>query len=341
MAWSGKVLGGVVGAMVGGPLGAGVGAALGHYLADSGAAAKARELGVSRLLWKQHAFSESGPGICITPVWRATGHRGKEVRVRADAGEWAESEQVEIEADDELCELPSFVVPYDGFDGSVRIRLDSRRATSEAATFELPLPSRVRRLGCSGPARVVMALVACARAGDRPLVREDIRFIRETFTAAHPLDDQGLAWLKAWLRELRDAELDRLTPEKVARRLERHLRDDAGEEIVLWLMRGARNAWPGPGAEAWIAGFVAALGMDATRLAGLWRELDANPDADVRARAREVLGVAADATPEAIRDAWRRLVRQWHPDRARTEAEIATATAQTAAINAAWRVLRE
>ena len=45
MAWSGKVLGGVVGAMVGGPLGAGVGAALGHYLADSGAAAKARELG--------------------------------------------------------------------------------------------------------------------------------------------------------------------------------------------------------------------------------------------------------------------------------------------------------
>jgi hypothetical protein len=220
------------------------------------------------------------------------------------------------------------------------VRLDSKRAKSDDARFEIELPSPVRCLGSSGPARVVMALVACARAGGRALERSDVRFIRETFTTAHPLDDDGIAWLRRWLRELRDAELDRLTPEKVARRLEKHLAGPETEEVVLWLMRGARDLWPGAPAEAWIAGFGDALGIDAGTISTLWAELDATADDAARAEARAVLGVASDATPDEIRAAWRQLVRAWHPDRAQGPEAVAQATERVSAINAAWRVLR-
>ncbi|MDP2312374.1 MAG: DnaJ domain-containing protein [Pseudomonadota bacterium] len=338
MAWSGKVLGGVLGAMVGGPLGAGVGAAIGHYLADGEGAERGRELVVLRLQWRHHAFGPSGPGVRVTPVWRARRHRGRDVEVTVEGGRIRTAATVVPDEDDELCELPEFLLPYAAFAGTVRVRVESTRTRADVADFDVALPSPVRRLGSSGPARVVMALVAAARAGGRALEKDDVRFIRESFTAAHPLDADGLEWLRAWLRELRDAEVERLAPEKVAARLARHVEGDAVDEVVLWTMRGTRDVWPGGAAQAWVAGFAGALGLDAGGIAALWRELDADTDEDARAAARIQLGVTADTPPEEVRAAWLRLVQTWHPDRA--QGDPTEATRRVAQINAAWRVLR-
>lgn len=340
MAWSGKLLGGLVGGMVGGPLGMGVGAALGHYLADGEGAARDRDLVLLRLEWRHHAFGPSGPGVLLTPVWLARGHLGRDVRVRLYADVDRFEATVAPDSADETCALPDFLVPYARFDGRARVTLRSDRARDDAE-FRVRLPTEVRRLGLSGPARLVMALVACARAGDRPLTKDDVRFVRETFTAAHPLDEDGLTWLRTWLRTLRDADLGRLSPEKVADRLARHLRgpEDA-EETLLWLMRGATSAWPGEAQEDWIAGLGEALGADAARMDALWAELDAVPGEADRARARAVLGVGPLASEEEVRAAWLRLVRDAHPDRARTPEDAAEATRRTAEINGAYRLLR-
>ena len=60
----------------------------------------------------------------------------------------------------------------------------------------------------------------------------------------------------------------------------------------------------------------------------------------------EVLGVATSATGDEIRAAWKKLMRENHPDslasRGVPEEFIARATAKVARINAAWdRVKRE
>lgn len=54
------------------------------------------------------------------------------------------------------------------------------------------------------------------------------------------------------------------------------------------------------------------------------------------ARARELLGVGRDAPPEAVRRAYRRLVRQHHPDLA---GDSIAATRRTAELNQAYAVL--
>ncbi|MES2640396.1 MAG: J domain-containing protein [Myxococcota bacterium] len=340
MAWTGKVLGGVLGGMMGGPLGVGVGAAIGHYLADGEGAAKGSELVVHRLRWRHHAFGPSGPGVRVTPVWRARRHLGRDVSVWVDAGRHRSSATVVPDTDDEVCELPECLIPYAGFEGAVRVRIESVRSRADVADFDVELPSPFRRLGSSGPARVVMALVGAARAGGRTLTREDVRFIRESFTAAYPLDADGLDWLRRWLRELRDADLERLAPEKVAKRLLRHVEGDDVDDVVLWVMRGTRDVWPGAPAQGWVAQLGDALGIDATGIGELWGELDADADEDARADARVLLGVEDDATPEEVRTAWRALVQTWHPDRAQGEAAVAEATRRVADINAAWRILR-
>jgi hypothetical protein len=346
LAWSGKLLGGLVGGMVGGPVGAGVGAAIGHYLADGEGAAQAGDLVVVRLEWRHHVFGPSGPCARLVPVWRARRHAGKDVEVRVRAGEARERAVVAIEEPDELCALPAFTLPYalldpsdDADATSVRVTLSGPGGRDDA-TFDLPLPNRVKRMGLSGPARLVMALVACARAGERPLTRDDLRFVRETFCAAHPLDEHGIAWLRAWLRELREAAPERLGAEKVAARVQPHLPSGEATDLLMWLMRGARTTWPGGPQEAWIARFAEALGVDALRVSQLWEQLDGASDVDERARAAAVLGVSADAPPERIRAAWLQLVQQHHPDRARNADEQAEATRRTAELNAAWQVLR-
>jgi curved DNA-binding protein CbpA len=56
-----------------------------------------------------------------------------------------------------------------------------------------------------------------------------------------------------------------------------------------------------------------------------------------------VLGVKPDATPIAIKAAWRRLSRQWHPDRQPQgdAAALAAAAARFDAVQKAWARLQE
>ena len=370
MAWSGKLLGGVLGGMVGGPVGAGVGAALGHFLADGsergGSVGGGRPLVLGQLRWRHHGFSEDGPGVHLAPHWRARRLRDTDVHVTIRAAGLRHEGIIVPETDDETVALPTFFVPYarlpDAVDrAEVRVAIAARSARArlpgaspdglwdeDAAAYDLELPSPVRRLGSSGPARVVMALVACARAQNRALTREDIRFVRETFQAAWPLSDAGNTWLRRWLHTLAEAGVARLTPDKVAARLRPHLHlsgaPDArpqgdAMEVLLWMARGTQMVWPSPATEGWLEDFAAAMGVpDVTPL---WDEVNAESDAGERARALTTLGLGPDATVEEARRAWRDQVRVNHPDHARTPEEATEATARTAALNAAWAVLRE
>jgi DnaJ like chaperone protein len=345
VAWSGKLLGGVLGGMVGGPVGAGVGAALGHILADGGGATGARSdrpLVLGQLRWRHHGFSADGPGVHLAPTWRAVGHRDLDVHVTLRAAGLRHEGVLVPERDDETVALPTLFVPYarlpDAVDrAEVRVLLASRRG-EDAAAYDVDLPSPVRRLGSSGPARVVMALVACARAENRRLTREDIRFVRETFEAAWPLSDAGTAWLRRWLHTLAEAGVARLAPDKVAARLRPHLPRGDATEVLLWMARGTQGVWPGEATESWLDDFAAEMGVP--DMTPLWEEVEAASDAGERSRALETLGLPPGATLEEARRAWRDLVRTHHPDLARTPEESDAATARTAALNAAWAVLR-
>lgn len=318
MAWSGKLVGGLIGGMVGGPVGAGFGATLGHLLAD-----KDRALEAVGVEWVHHGFSASGPGLWIQPVWIARGRAGKDVTVRLELGDAVRQAVVEPEEDVEECHVPRFFIPYElvGDATAVVVRLRSEGAAKDEAAFDVELPNAVRRMGGSGPARAVMALVACARADGRTLTRDDVRYIRESFLEGQELDEDGLAWLKAWIRELRDADPARLTATKVARRLEPHLDADGRERMFGWLLRG-----PWPQGE-WIEALAVALGVD---LDAIERRLEDGPDP------WQVLGIPRGAPIEEARAAYHKLVHRWHPDRA-DPGETEAFTRRMAEINAAWR----
>ena len=185
---------------------------------------------------------------------------------------------------------------------------------------------------------VVMALVGCARAGGRTLSFEDREWIRSRFVDGHPLDVAGLAWLDRWLGELAGADLGRLSAEKVAERVGSRLDDEAAGQVLVWLMHGARAAWPGPGGEQYIAELAAGLGL-AAHLDGLWAKVAREPDPVAVIKAAAILGIPVGTTPEEARRAYRALVTRWHPDRARTALEAEAYTRRTAAINAAWAIL--
>lgn len=339
MAWSGKLLGGLIGGMVGGPVGAAAGAAAGHLALDG---APVAPLQLVRLDWTHHAFTTQGPCLKLAPVWRARGMEGQDVDVIVDLGARSWAYVVEVDRRDEVVALPEILVPYGLLAGMDAVEVEVRIAAgdnADTAAFDVDLPSPVRRLGLSGPARLVMALVACARAGGRALTRDDVRFVRETFCAAWPLDAVGEQWLRDWLKELAAASEMRLSADKVADRLAPHLGGDAGE-LLLWLMRGARTTWPGPASEGWIDAFAEGLGVDGDDVSALWEDVDGDAAEAERIRALATLGLQADATTEMAQAAWRTLVRAHHPDRARSPEALAEATRRTAQINAAWQVLR-
>ncbi len=340
MSWSGKALGGLFGALVGGPVGAGVGAAVGHYLGD--ARPEARELELVKLRWVHHGFQSSGPGVALTPVWRARGLVDVDVTVRVDAAGRCETAVVTPDHPVEEIESPGCFVPYGWFPAGesapVTVTLRAARGGQDREVFEIPMPRGARRLGNSGPGRVVMALVACARAGGRGLTPDDKDYIRTRFLEGQPLDADGRAWLAAWLLELETAALGRLDAQRVARRLSVHV-DDAGvDRVMTWLMHGTRASWPTEAAERFIDELAGGLGAGA-RLDALWARVAAEPDPVAVARAGRVLGVAPGTPTDEARKAYRALVMRWHPDRAASAAEAEEFTRRTAAINAAWAVI--
>lgn len=329
MAWSGKLVGGLIGGMLGGPLGAGLGVTVGHVLGDAG-----RALELHRLDWQHHAFSEAGPGLVLTPVWTARGLLGVDVKVRIAVGDSLRRASVTPDDPEELCAAPRVFVAYgelpEGEALDVRVKLRAGAGREDEAIFRVRLPNSVRRLGGSGPARAVMALVACARAGGRALTREDVRFVRTSFFEGLELDEDGQLWLREWLRELAAADLGRLTPEKVARRLDPHLDAEGRARLVGWLWRGVAEAWPGAAANDWVVALADALGTPAT---------EPGPGGDPRLEAWATLGVPPGTVGEPLREAWLNLVSRWHPDRARTPGDVTVCNRRMAELNAAYRLL--
>lgn len=339
MGWSGKALGGLFGALVGGPVGAGVGAAVGHYLGDSERERRALEL--VKLQWVHHAFRASGPGVVLTPVWRARGLVDADVTVRMDAAGACETVVVAPDHPVEEIEAPSWFVPYTRFPpgdaGSVTVTLRASRVAHDREEFGIPLPRGARRLGNSGPGRVVMALVACARAGDRLLTSDDRDYIQTRFMEGHPLDADGQRWLASWMVELGAAELSRLSADRVAERLAVHVDDSGVDRVLTWLMHGTRASWPGEGAEQYVDALARAMGARES-LDALWAQVTAEPDPVALVLAARVLGIPMGTPLDVARREYRALVVRWHPDRARTPAETDAFTKRTAAINTAWSV---
>lgn len=337
MSWSGKALGGLFGALVGGPVGAGVGAAVGHYLGDAGR--RERPLELVRLGWVHHAFRPSGPGVVLTPTWRARGLADADVTVRVDVPGTCATSVVAPDHPVEEIDAPACFIPYATLPSAdqvtVTVTLRGPQGEQDREPFVVPLPRGVRRLGNSGPGRVVMALVACARAGERPLTDDDVAYIRERFLDGQPLDAAGERWLGAWLAELEGADLRRLAADRVAERLAVHVDALGAERVLTWLMHGTRASWPGESAEEFIDDLGSELGV-ATRLDALWDRVNAEPDPVALARAAAVLGVAPGTDLEQARRAYRALVLRWHPDKAKGPVEAATFTAHTAALNVAW-----
>lgn len=329
MAWSGKLVGGLIGGMLGGPLGAGLGATVGHVLGDGG-----RALELHRLDWQQHGFGESGPGLVLAPVWTARGLVGVDVKVRVRAGEFSHRSTVTPDDAVEACAMPRVFVPYGRLPQAEHVEVTLSLKTSagheDEARFRLRTPNAVRRLGGSGPARAVMALVGCARAGGRTFTRNDHAFVRSTFIEGLALDEDGLLWLREWLHELASADAQRLSADKVARRLSPHLDAEGSARLLGWLWRGVGDAWPGDAQSAWVVELAAALGAPVGQ---------AMPTADARAEAWATLGVAPGTTGEPLRAAWLQLIQRWHPDRARTPEDVIVCNRRMAEVNAAYRSL--
>jgi DnaJ-domain-containing protein 1 len=328
VAFAGKLIGGLLGGMIGGPVGAGIGLSLGHAVADGPAAVRAE-----RLHWQHHGFGPSGPGAWIVPEWTARGLRGVPVRVTLALGDCVVGASVVPEARAERCAVPRFFIPYARIaDGrSARTWLTAAGAPRDMARFAVRLPSPGRRLGCSGPARAVMALAGSARAGGRGLAAGARAAIEAAFLGGYDLDSDGRRWLTQWLDLLAAAEERRLAPGRVARRLEPHLDPEGAQRLLAWLARAWRASWPTPEGRRWVSDLASDLGTEVD-----WGPED---DEDEVQGALAVLGLEPGASLEAVRTRWRTLVQDRHPDRARDAADVAQRNRDLAEINVAYRVL--
>lgn len=339
MIWTGKVIGGLLGALVGGPVGAGVGVTVGHLVADGGRRGGIR---IQNLHWIHHAFGPSGPEMRVHPEWCAVGAGGEVARVTVRTCGEALSAEVEMDAEDETVQLPEFSAPYSwyGDDEAAHFDVDIRaRVAADRARFVVPLPSQVKRLGLSGPSRVVMALVGAARAGGAELQTPDRQFILQSFEASYALDAYGRAWLRAWLGMLADAAPSRLAAGKVASRLAPHVAEQPGP-VLTWLWRGAEDAWRDDASVGWIEELGLALGLDEAQIAERRQEVQEGKPGLSRRDALVTLGVREGAEIGEIRAAWVRLARLHHPDRAEGADATAAANRRMARINAAWELLK-
>ena len=272
--------------------------------------------------------------MVLTPVWEARGLAGVDCDVRISVPGERQKEVVVPEHPKERCEIPPFFFRYALFDGlekaTAKVQIAAPNLEPIFADFALELPAGLRRLGSTGQGRMVMALLASARAGGRTLQQEDVRYIRSLCTEAWQMEEEGISWLRSWLKSLREVEEDRLSPDKVAERVGLSTELPDQELLLGWLVEGGEKHWATRAARQWVDSFAAALGLEAP-----WSGAYVAPRS--AARAAQILGISENAPLEEVRLVWRRLVQENHPDRA---ADPELATRRTAQINAAWTLLR-
>ena len=181
--------------------------------------------------------------------------------------------------------------------------------------------------------------MAAARAGGRTFTKEDSNFIRTTFLASQRLDEDGVRWLGSWIGELCVADPVRLSPDRVARRLQAHVAEMEVDALLLWLMRGAAEVWVAEASAAWVDALATAMGVDPAHRSGLWAESEGKVPTLQRLAALKTLGLRDGASQAAIRAAWLTMAHRYLPDRA--DGDVVEATRVMARVNAAYALLKE
>lgn len=181
----------------------------------------------------------------------------------------------------------------------------------------------------------VIALSAKMAKADGRVSHDEVRVFRESFHVAH-------AELAEVARVFDLARRSTAGFETYARRLGRMFADAPimlEEVLDILFLIAEQDGGIRPSEEAFLEATARAMGL--------------SPDAYRRLRAgrgdggggpREILGVGPDAGPAEIRDAWRRLVRELHPDRLEAAGMprefVAIARDRLVAVNDAYARLR-
>ena len=366
MGWGGKAVGAGLGALFGGPLGAVIGAGIGGLLdtaADDGPSssppAGAADAGEARLegLIHQPSVCESGPALQIvvhikadTPIVGETsvvfrfrdGDRyiqGEIPEYRDDEGEAVTVGQTELESNREagigVGVLPIAALAHWPAKLTIEAVLVTESEALADGLYELDLPSREEYEAQSLLGALVYAAVGVVRA-DAALESPEVKYLRDELTTAFDLDTYGVASLKRMLQRANAARND---PASAARRMASHLGERNAPVIVGMLYEvAAADGRVTKAEEDWISHFCEALGIPLSVRAETRRELGLD-----LSQHYAVLELQEGASMSEIKNAYRRLAAEFHPDKVATMSPRwqAIANQKMKDINAAHEALRK
>jgi DnaJ like chaperone protein len=301
-----------------------------------------------------NGLSTSGPSLMLATDFTAPRAAGREqivvVRIRSDGrylptanpdwqdpeGHLAVTATVVVGEDGGVEQLP-VAIPYGVFPEGSGGLVDVEVAVHEPVgtlvalgTFEVELPADVDRV----PDLLTVTahtLVALVKAADGVFSHEEMKVVRTLLIDNFTLDPLGEAALRRILKTATDVAHD---PELLVEVLAPVLPEEAHERVVTMLYATARADGEVHEAEqAFIDDLLARLGVHDHERYG---------PAGLRPCFEE-LELAPGATFDEVRAAWKRLVRDYHPDRVQHLAKGFQdyATRRVAAINDAYTTLKE
>jgi DnaJ like chaperone protein len=297
------------------------------------------------------AVSTSGPALALAIDASVTGWAGGEpivvVRVRqgglyvgSPRSEWRDPDGhlaacAEVVLDDDGAVHLPIALPYAAFPtgvggaACVEVAVHDRAGPLVAyGLFDVELPDDVERVPDLLTV-LVHALVALVRVDDGAVSSAEAAAIRALLATDFGLDDLGEQALARIVRTANEVEH---TPESIAPVLEFALGEEGHERLVNLLYAAARSDGVVQDAEqAFIDDLLPRLGV--------YDHVRHGPEA--LRPAFEELELTPGASLAEVKAAWRRMVRDYHPDRvAHLAAGFgAYATLRTAAINQAYETL--